>query len=164
MEEIVDDFFNCDVIGFGALNVDKLFQVDEIAGPDEESSIIKSDISPGGSASNTIIALAKLGVPVSYIGKVADDADGELLEYNLAENNVYLNNLIYSDNGVSGKVLGFVDKNGDRSLYVDSGVNDSIKLSEINPLNINQTKIIHYTSMFGESFNTQIDLIDKLKD
>lgn len=161
--KIIDDDLNVDVIGFGALNLDKLYSVDQIASNDEECTILNTNISPGGSASNTIIALSKLNIPVSYIGKIGDDSEGELLEYALAENNVFLNNLIYGT-GSSGKVLGFVDKEGNRALYVDSGVNGDISIDEINPLIINQAKIIHITSLFSKSMETQIELIDKLND
>lgn len=161
--EIFDDDLNVDVIGFGALNVDKLYSVDQIASNDEECSILDTNISPGGSASNTIIALSKLNVPVSYIGKIGDDSEGELLEYTLAENNVFLNNLIYGV-GSSGKVLGFVDTQGNRALYVDGGVNEDISMGEINPIIINQAKIIHITSMFSKAMETQIELMDKLND
>ncbi|OWT33524.1 ribokinase [Methanobrevibacter sp. 87.7] len=159
--EIADDILY-DVIGFGALNVDKLFTVDEIACHDEERSILKSERSPGGSAANTIIGLANLGLTTSYIGKIANDNDGELLELNLAEHGVHLNNLIYADEGVSGAALGFVDQNGERALYINTGVNEEISLNEINPIELNRGKILHITSMFGETFETQKELCPKL--
>ena len=160
--EILDDDINAEVIGFGALNVDKLYSVGNIAGADEES-FIKSEIdTPGGSAANTIIGLARLGVSTSIIGKIAEDEDGDLIEYNLIRNEVFSNNLIYADNGSTGKCLGFVDENGDRCLYVDPGVNDDIVIDEINPLNIMRCKIMHYTSFVGDSFKTQIELLEKL--
>ena len=144
--EFVYDALNVDVIGFGALNVDKLYNVANIAGPDGESFIKAEEESPGGSAANTIIGLSKLGCSTSYIGKIAPDAEGDLLEYNLMINNVYLTNLIYADEGNSGKVLGFVSDKGERALYVDAGVNDEISIDEINPLNVNATKVLHYSS------------------
>jgi len=159
--EIADDILY-DVIGFGALNVDKLYTVDEIACHDEERSILKSERSPGGSAANTIIGLANLGLTTSYIGKIANDNDGELLELNLAEHGVHLNNLIYADEGVSGAALGFVDQNGERALYINTGVNEEISLNEINPIELNRGKILHITSMFGETFETQKKLCLKL--
>ena len=164
VDEIVYDAINVDVIGFGALNVDKLFHVTTIAEIDGESYIKDEEDSPGGSAANTIIGLSKFGCSTSYIGKIANDSEGDLLEYNLMINNVLLNNLIYSDTGNSGKVLGFVAENGDRALYVSSSVNEEISIDEINPLNVNSAKIIHYSSMFGESFNTQKELLKFLND
>ena len=164
VDEIVYDAINVDVIGFGALNVDKLYKVGHIAEIDGESFIKGEEQSPGGSAANTIIGLSKLGCSTSYIGKIADDEEGDLLEYNLMLNNVYLTNLIYSDSGNSGKVLGFVGDNGDRALYVDPGVNDEIVIDEINPLNVNACKILHYTSFVGDSFNAQRELLKFLND
>lgn len=160
--EILDDDLNAEVIGFGALNVDKLYSVENIAGADEESFIKNGRDTPGGSAANTIIGLSKLGVSTSIIGKIAEDEDGDLIEYNLVKNGVFSNNLIYSDNGSTGKCLGFVDSNGDRCLYVDAGVNDDIVIDEINTLNIMRCKVMHYTSFVGDSFKTQIDLLENL--
>ena len=160
--EIFDNDLNAEVIGFGALNVDKLFSVEDIVGKDEESFIKDETSTPGGSAANTIVGLARLGCDVSIIGKIAEDEDGDLIEYNLAINGVYTNNLIYSETGSTGKCLGFVDKNGERCLYIDPGVNDEIQIGEINPLNIMRCKIMHYTSFVGDSFNAQIELLEKL--
>ena len=75
IDEMVFDAIKVDVIGFGALNVDKLYKVKNIAGVDGESFIKSEDVSPGGSAANTIIGLSKLGCSTSYIGKIADDED-----------------------------------------------------------------------------------------
>lgn len=162
--EILDDDINAEIIGFGALNVDKLYSVANIAGKDEESFITAETDSPGGSAANTIVGLSRLGCSTSFIGKIAEDDDGDLIEYNLAINGVYANNLIYSETGSTGKCLGFVDDNGERCLYIDPGVNDEIKIDEINPLNIMRCKIMHYTSFVGDSFKTQIELLEMLNE
>lgn len=162
--EIFDNDLNAEIIGFGALNVDKLYSVENIVSKDEESFIISETDTPGGSAANTIVGLSRLGCSTSIIGKIAEDDDGDLIEYHLAINGVYSNNLIYSESGSTGKCLGFVDDEGQRCLYIDPGVNDEIKIDEINPLNIMRCKIMHYTSFVGDSFNTQIELLDKLND
>ena len=160
--EIYDNDLNAEIIGFGALNVDKLYSVDKIVSHDEESFIKSETDTPGGSAANTIVGLSRLGCSTSIIGKIAEDEDGDLIEYNLAINGVFTNNLIYSDNGSTGKCIGFVDKNGERCLYISPGVNDDIKIGEINPLNIMRCKIMHYTSFVGDSFKTQIELLETL--
>lgn len=162
--EIFDNDLNAEVIGFGALNVDKLYSVENIVSKDEESFIKSETDTPGGSAANTIVGLSRLGCSTSIIGKIAEDEDGDLIEYNLAINGIYTNNLIYSENGSTGKCMGFVDRNGDRCLYIDPGVNDDIHIGEINPLNIMRCKIMHYTSFVGDSFKAQIELLEKLND
>jgi ribokinase len=161
---VLDNNIQVDVIGFGALNLDKMYYVNDIAREDEESYIKEVDTNPGGSAANTIIGLSRLGVSTSYIGKVADDEEGEILELNLISEGVFVNNLIEAGKGNSGKVIGFIDEGGQRALYVDSGVNDEIKIDEINVDNVNTAKILHFSSFIGDSFNTQNELIDYIDD
>jgi len=160
----LEDNIQVEVIGFGALNLDKMYYVDDIASHDDESYIKDFDMNPGGSAANTIIGLSRLGVSTSYIGKVADDEEGEILEMNLISEGVFVNNLIEAEIGNSGKVLGFIDENGERALYVDAGVNDEIKIDEIDIDQVNTAKILHFSSFFGDSFNTQNELIDYIPD
>ncbi|RBQ23792.1 putative sugar kinase [Candidatus Methanobinarius endosymbioticus] len=161
---IIDNDIQVDVIGFGALNVDKMYHVNKIACHDDESHIKDFDVNHGGSAVNTIMGLARLGVSTSYIGKIADDEEGEMLELNLISKGVFVNNLIESENGNSGKVLGFIDDEGERALYVDPGVNDEISLDEINIEHIKNAKILHYSSFFGDSFNTQLELLEHIPE
>ncbi|MBV1767669.1 MAG: carbohydrate kinase family protein, partial [Methanobacterium sp.] len=120
-----------EVVGFGALNMDLLHQVDSIAGADEETFIKNVTTSCGGSAANTIIGLSKLGLKTGYIGKVATDSPGKLLKNNLIKENVDTTHLLISPDGRSGQVMGFIDSKGQRALYVDPGVNDDIHISDI---------------------------------
>ena len=152
-----------DVIGFGALNVDKLFRVNKIAEKDDESFVIESKESCGGSAANTIVGLARLGLRTGYIGEVTDDHEGQLLLENFREEGVDTSGIIVAKRGQSGKVMGFVDKQGERALYVAPGVNDIIDLKEVNADYAKRTKILHLTSFVGEkSFKTQKKLVMKL--
>ena len=73
--EIFDNDLNAEIVGFGALNVDKLYSVENIVSHDEESFIKSETSTPGGSAANTIVGLARLGCDVSIIGKIAEDED-----------------------------------------------------------------------------------------
>ena len=68
-----------DVVGFGALNVDKLYHVNRIAKEDEEAYIKYLTQSCGGSAANTMVGLSRLGLKTGYIGKVSNDHGGNLI-------------------------------------------------------------------------------------
>jgi ribokinase len=152
-----------DVIGFGALNVDKLFRVNRIAGAEEESFIESCAEACGGSAANTIVGLARLGCKVGFIGKVGCDKEGDLLLEDFCKEGVDTNGVIRSKYGKSGSVLGFVDKKGARALCIDSGVNDIITPGEINTEYVSQARFLHLTSFVGEkSFQTQKRLLETL--
>lgn len=153
-----------DLIGFGALNMDQLHLVDKIAGPDEESFVSGFTESCGGSAANTVIGASKLGLKTGFIGKIAQDHEGDVLYQNLTREGVNLEGLIVSPEGRSGRVMGFVDKNGDRALYVEPGINDEITIDQIDVSYITKTKIIHLTSFVGDSFDAQQDLMETIPD
>jgi ribokinase len=152
-----------DVVGFGALNVDKLYKVNRIAGKEEESFVVEYKESCGGSAANTIAGLARLGLKTGYVGKVADDHEGNLLLGDFKTESVDTNGIIIAKSGQSGVVMGFVDKKGERALYVAPGVNDTIDLKEVSRDYVKQTKLLHITSFVGEkSFKSQKELVKQL--
>jgi len=154
-----------DVIGFGALNVDKLFKVNKIAKAEEESFIVDYAESCGGSAANTSVGLARLGCKVGYIGKVGCDTEGDLLIQDFCNEGVNTDDIVRAKQGKSGSVMGFVDKKGSRALYINSGVNDTIKLDEVNTKYAAQAKLLHLTSFVGDkSFQTQKKLLEKIPD
>lgn len=149
-----------DVVCFGALNVDKLYRVNRIAREDEHSFITDFVEAPGGSAANTAVGLARLGLRVGYIGKVAEDKEGRLLLNDFKKENVNTESIVVSKTGISGMVFGFIDKKGNKALYVAPGVNDSILFEEINLKYVNNTKFLHFTSFVGEkSFTAQKKLL-----
>jgi ribokinase len=152
-----------DVVGFGALNVDKLFRVNRLAEAEEESFIEDYAEACGGSAANTAVGLARLGCKVGFIGKVGCDREGDLLIKDFCTEGVDTDCTIRARQGKSGSVLGFVDKKGARALYIDSGVNDTIKFDEINVKYVSQTQFLHLTSFVGEkSFQTQKKLLSAI--
>lgn len=151
-----------DVVGFGALNLDRLYQVNRIAGEDAESFIKDSKLSCGGSAANTVIGLSRLNLNTAFIGKVGNDREGELLLENLKNEEVNTEGIIISEEGRSGNVMDFIDDEGQRALYVDPGVNDEIKIDEINMDTVLDTRIIHFTSFVRDSIHAQEELLDKI--
>jgi len=152
-----------DAVGFGGLNVDKLFKANKIANAEEESFIKDCEEACGGSAANTIVGLARLGCKVGFIGKVADDREGKMLVRDFCKEGVDTSGIIRVKRGRSGTVMGFVDEKGERALYVDPGVNDTIKFNKINMEYAFQTRFLHLTSFVGEkSFQTQKRLVEVL--
>jgi ribokinase len=154
-----------DVIGFGALNVDKLYKVNMIAKEEEEGFVIDFKEAPGGSAANTVVGLTRLGLKTGYVGKLAEDREGELLLNDFRKENVDTSGIIISKKGRSGVVTGYVDGKGERALYVDPGVNDWLEFKEINLDYAADTEFLHLTSFVGEKpFEAQKQLANQLSD
>jgi len=152
-----------DVVGFGALNVDKLFKVNRLAQAEEESFVESQHESCGGSAANTMVGLARLGCKVGFIGKAALDREGDMLVEDFRREGVDTEGIVRAKFGESGAVMGFVDEQGQRALYIHSGVNDAIALEEVSAAYASEAKFLHLTSFVGEkSFQTQKQLLSQL--
>jgi ribokinase len=154
-----------DVVGFGALNVDMLFKVERLACAEEESFIQDYTEACGGSAANTMVGLVRLGCKVGFIGKVADDREGKLQLDSFKTEGVNTDGITVASKGKSGSVMGFVDKKGARTLYINSGVNDQIEPREIKYEYVSQTSFLHLSSFVGEkSLRAQKKLAGSLPD
>ncbi len=152
-----------DFVGCGALNVDKLFKVNRIAHAEEESYVTTHSETCGGSAANTAVGLARLGCKVGFVGKVGGDREGNMLLEDFAKEGVDTEGIIRAKYGESGTVMGFVDEEGQRALYIHSGVNDSIAVEEVNKEYLSQARFLHLTSFVGEkSFTAQKELLQTL--
>lgn len=150
-------------IGFGALNVDKLYQVERIAKPGEESFIIGCEEHLGGSSANTMVGLSRLGHRVGYIGKIANDDNGKLHLNSFINECIDIGGVVKAGYGRSGVVMGFVDQHGERTLYVDPGANDTLDFTELNLDYAADSTFLHLTSFVGERpFITQRKLLEAL--
>jgi ribokinase len=134
-----------EVVGFGALNLDKIYSVDKIPSADEEGFVKDVKLYPGGSAANTIVGLARLKVKTAYIGKVGSDEEARILLADFEREGVETV-LITRAEGRSGNAMIFVDDAGNRAILVDPGVNDTLKYDEINVEEARKYKLIHLTS------------------
>lgn len=134
-----------DAIGFGALNLDKIYLVDKIPKAEEEGYVKDLQLHPGGSAANTIVGLARLGLKTAYIGKVGSDEDGRILLEDLKREGVDTRCVIRAE-GRSGSALILVDESGNRAILVDPGVNDTIRFEEIDLDYVKRFKLLHLTS------------------
>ena len=149
-----------DVVGFGALNIDKLFKVNKLASAEEESFIGSYVETCGGSAANTIVGLSRLGCKVGFVGKIGSDRESKVILQDFCIEGVDTKGIVQAVQGKTGSVLGFVDNKGQRALYVDPGVNDTITYDEIDHEYACKTKYLHLSSFVGEiSFETQKKLL-----
>ncbi|HKZ94415.1 MAG TPA: carbohydrate kinase family protein [Candidatus Bathyarchaeia archaeon] len=151
-----------DAVGFGALNVDKLYHVNKIARGGEESFILRISEAPGGSAANTIVGLARLGAKTGFIGKIASDHEGELLLHDFRSEGVNVEGVVIAEHGRSGTVEAFVDKKGERALYVHPSVNDTLEFKDVDLKYAEQTEFLHLTSMDNKPFQAQKKLVEEL--
>lgn len=86
-------------------------------------------LSLGGSAGNTIRALARLGCKVGFIGKVGDDTTGEF--YEQALRNVGVEGFMLRSEERSGKCVALVSPDGERTFVTHLGAAADLQADDI---------------------------------
>jgi fructokinase len=92
---------------------------------------------PGGAPANVAVALSRLGIDVSFIGKVGDDVLGNFLAKKLQTEKVNIDNLILTEEAKTAITFVTLDEDGDRFLRAD----------EIDSKLFEKNKIYHFGSI-----------------
>ncbi len=172
------------IVGFGALNLDLIFEVEdfksisseevrlepgkELVGSDEDFQHLLDQLnrfgtlrskSGGGSAANTIFALARMGFPTKFIGKVGEDEKGDFLLENMRP---VQTEWIFRGQR-SGLCLVVLDRRQDRFLFVRGNANNTLGIEEIHLDAVKDISWMHLTSFIGElPFEAQKALLNQL--
>lgn len=172
-----------DVIGFGALNLDYIYSVDSLSILSHElplqpgQEIFYSEhlfpriralvekygklkrISGGGSAANTIFALARMGFKAGFIGKVGQDEAGDLLLKSLGK----VDARHIRRQGKSGVCLIVIDNREDRSIIAFPNANKTAGIGKKDIKAMDKTRFLHFSSFVGQkSLSSQIRLVENL--
>lgn len=160
-----------DVIGIGALNLDLMYEVADLAAlrkegwplhagrehsltPVEfrqllqelESAGILRFRSGGGSAANTIVALARMGFQTGFVGRVGADEEGafilsEMKGVDLAQ---------VKAGEASGICLVVLDSRRDRALVVQPNANDELTFEDLTIPYLADARYLHLSAFVGD--------------
>ena len=122
-----------EILCIGDAMVDVIVELGEEIniGSDTQSKI---SMIGGGAAANTACWLGSQKEAVRFVGKVGSDAAGKQFISDLDSFGVSHNDLC-SDGAHTGMVVVLVDKNGERTMFPDSGANSSLSLKDLPDLN-----------------------------
>lgn len=156
-----------DIITFGSAVVDVFVDTDiaekkgAICYPAGSKILLKNlRFDVGGGGTNTAVAFSKLGFKTGYIGKIGDDSDGESVLEVLKKENVKFLGKIKSDS-ITGYSIILDSRSHERTILTYKGINDELKENEISFRNL-KTKWLYLSSLLGESFKTQKNLVNYL--
>ncbi|MFC1940495.1 carbohydrate kinase family protein [Chloroflexota bacterium] len=151
---------NIEVIGLGALNIDRIYRVEHIL-TDGETVVNESMLSPGGSAANTIYGLARLGLSTGFLGVVGNDTEGRAMVRDFKKVGVDTSQIGVKRRVKTGSAVCLSDDEGKRSLYVSPGANNQLTMDDLDLSYINQAKWLHLSSFVDDR---QLKLVLELMD
>jgi ribokinase len=146
-------------IGIGSLNFDYIYKVDTVATGDEQVVISDYHGSPGGSAANTIYALARLGIKTGFVGAVGVDVEGEQILSQMTEIGTDVTRIQKLKSELTSRVMVFVDNYGERAMYSLPAASTKLQISNND---IEYLKSVEFTIISAIPDNRYLELYKKI--
>ncbi len=130
------------IIVFGSINMDLVVYSDKQ--PTKGETILGNSFETfqGGKGANQAVAVAKLGLPVSLIGKVGNDVFGDELLENLNRETVDTS-MIVKHEGPSGVAFIYVfEQTSENHIIVISGSNKEVKSNQISDKELSTSDVL----------------------
>lgn len=124
----------------------------------EETKFDKREITTGGSAANTIHALANLGGNCGYLGKIGKDKLGDVFEKEFNRKSIKTH-LFYSTKD-TGRVMSLVSPDSERTMATYLGA-----AADLNPNELNAEIFVGYEYLYLEGYMVNDhDLFERIID
>jgi len=134
--------------------MDSKGETDLLAYPTGSKILIeKLEFTTGGGATNTAVALSRLGHKVACISKSGCGANAEKIKRHLKKDKVDTSLMVCSKNGRTGYSIILDSIEHDRTILAFKGSNNDLKFNEINLKKL-KTKWFYFSTMIGKSFKT----------
>ena len=137
------------VVVLGDVNVDLTLRVPDRAIPRAARTLNEPELTGGGTAGNTAAALARLGVPVEFVGSIGDDGFGRWIAADFAALGVGCRGLVVLD-VPTAQVIALLEPDGDRSLVVwptDGGALTFLRPEDLDADLVTGAAWLHTTGM-----------------
>ncbi len=151
---IVDVLAFCDDSVLDALGVAKstMTLVEPSRASDVRSSIAVSAMSSGGSAANTAVSLAVLGVPTTFVGRVADDELGRFFASDITSSGVRFaagrprltaGTAPISSTSGTGSAIVLVSPDAERTMCTSLGVGGTLSAADVDAAEIAAADVVY---------------------
>jgi len=137
-----------DVIVIGELNIDLILNsIDSFPEMGKEKIAKKMTLTLGSSSAIFASNLSALGARVAFIGKIGNDAFGNVVKESLIAKNVNCDYLINSDEWNTGATI-VLNYDEDRAMVTYSGAMEHLTLNDISDEALSSAKHLHFSSYF----------------
>lgn len=133
-----------EVCGLGTIAMDVLMQVDMLPQKDGFCMVENTSYQPGGSGSNVIVQLARLGAECGYIAALSKDRYGLDILNNLKAEGVDTSCMEVFDKGVTLHTDIVIDQNGDKFIMLNMGDTfEKLEFDDMKKLYVEKTKVFY---------------------
>ena len=133
-----------EVCGLGTIGMDVLMQVDMLPQKDGFCMVKNTSYQPGGSGSNVIVQLARLGAECGYIAALSKDRYGLDILNNLKAEGVDTSCMEVFDKGVTLHTDIVIDQNGDKFIMLNMGDTfEKLEFDDMKKLYVEKAKVFY---------------------
>lgn len=133
-----------EVCGLGTIAMDVLMQVDMLPQKDGFCMVKNTSYQPGGSGSNVIVQLARLGAECGYIAALSKDQYGLDILNNLKAEGVDTSCMEVFDKGVTLHTDIVIDQNGDKFIMLNMGDTfEKLEFDDMKKLYVEKAKVFY---------------------
>lgn len=133
-----------EVCGLGTIAMDVLMQVDMLPQKDGFCIVKNTSYQPGGSGSNVIVQLARLGAECGYIAALSKDRYGLDILNNLKAEGVDTSCMEVFDKGVTLHTDIVIDQNGDKFIMLNMGDTfEKLEFDDMKKLYVEKAKVFY---------------------
>lgn len=108
---------------------------------EHEHEVVKQ--AGGGSAANTMVAVAQFGGKAFYSCKVASDETGDFFMTDLETAGVHTNLDDGRESGITGKCISMVTPDAERTMTTHLGITEQLSVRELNPDALKQSRYLY---------------------
>ena len=143
------------ILVLGSINIDFVSFMSRYPRPGE--TLVSNDfvIFQGGKGANQAIALAKLEVPTTMLGKVGKDPLKDLVLSSLTDSGVNISGISLSPKKPSGSASIWVNEKGQNSIAIFPGANEEVDKNFV----INNEKLFQDATYFLAQFEVPIESV-----
>ena len=155
-----------DIIVMGDINVDVIFTIPAYPLPGSEAISTGVQMHTGGSAVNTAIALAQMGMEVGFIGRVGQDSLANKIITDLQAAKVDCSQIQVDPKVSTGLIFIAVTPDGERTMFGARGANSFTQARAIDPVYFSDCRWVHLSSYAFlahhqyETLQTALDLAE----
>lgn len=140
-----------DVYGLGTLAIDVLMRVDKLPAADGFCIVKSNERQPGGSGTNVIVQLARLGAECGFVGGVGDDGLGKDVLESLRQEKVNIDQMKVMPGKITLHTDIVIDDAGDKFIMLNMGdAFDALRAEDVDTGLIADSKVF-YTDLLPYS-------------
>ena len=138
-----------DVIGTGALNVDRVYAVPRII-TDGAVFVDHTVVEAGGASANSVYGMAKLGLRCGFTGAVGDDPDAEIIFRSFADVGVDTSRIVRKERASTSVALVLADRQGNRAMYVPLEAAPIFEVGDVDTTYLADARLLLLSSFAGQ--------------